>query len=542
MKTLYHNGNIHTMLGTETVSSILVENGHIIALDAAPEDLDQGDLRVDLGGRAVLPGFHDSHMHFLNYAIDKQKVDFFNCKSLEEMAQATQLYIEKFDIKEGMWIQGGGWNENNFDSKKLPTREDLDRISSGHPMMFTRACCSVAVANTAALKAAGIFEAPPQLPDGKIVTDHSGVPTGMLEERARFLVYDIIPKIGKERIKTLILDYQQDLLRTGLTTVQTDDFKLWDAAFPDILDAYFELDREGLLNVRFIEQIRLIDHDSLDQFLEMGLKTGSGSGFFKIGAYKLLPDGSLGGKTAALREPYLGDPENTGILTYTHETLYPLLEKAHQAGLQLAMHSIGDRAMDLVLDCYEKLQAEHPKNDPRFRIIHCQITAEDIIDRFKHMDVIAEIQPLFIRADMHVCDALIGAERTAWSYNWKSFLDKGVHVSGSSDAPVEPFDPLHGIHAAVTREGLDGLPHGGWLPEQKLSVQESVALYTSGSAYTAYEEDFKGQLSKGYLADFIVLSEDPFNVDPKRIKDLVVEQAYVGGRLVYTASQPAPVC
>jgi predicted amidohydrolase YtcJ len=536
MKTLYHNAHIHTMHGTETASSILVENDRIIALNVTPEALGRDALQVDLGGKAVLPGFHDSHMHFLNYAIDKQKVDFFNCQDLDQMAQATRSYIKKFNLEKGAWIQGGGWNENNFASKRLPTRQDLDLISSEHPMIFTRTCCSVAVANTAALKAAGIFDAPPELSDGKIVTDRNGVPTGMLEERARFLVYDIIPKIDKAHIKALILDYQRDLLRAGLTTVQTDDFKLWDAAFPDILDAYLELDSAGLLDVRFIEQIRLVDHASLDQFLAMDLRTGSGSDFFKIGAYKLLPDGSLGGKTAALREPYLGDPQNTGILTYTHETLYPLMSKAHQAGMQLAMHAIGDRAMDLVLDCYEKLQTEHPKNDPRFRIIHCQITTEDIIDRFKQLDAIAEIQPLFIRADMHVCDALIGAKRTAWSYNWKTFLDKGVHVSGSSDAPVEPFEPLHGIHAAVTREDLNGHPRGGWLPKQKLSVQEAVALYTSGSAYTAYESDFKGRLSEGYLADFIVLSEDPFETDPERIKDLTVEQAYVGGRLVYAAS------
>jgi predicted amidohydrolase YtcJ len=539
MKTLFHNGNIHTGRGEETVSSRLVEDGVVTALDIDGKNLTNEIQTVDLKGKTILPGFHDSHMHFLNYAIDKEKADFFDCKSFAEMGQITRDYIERHQIQVGDWIQGGGWNENNFDVKRLPTRQDLDAISSNHPMIFTRACCSVAVANTMALNVAGIFDAPPLLKDGRIVLDGNGVPSGMLEERARFLIYDIIPNIDQAAIKRLILDYQRDLLKAGLTTVQTDDFKLWDASFRDILDAYFALDREGLLDVRFIQQIRLIDHATLDEFLQLGMKTGYGSDFFKIGAYKLLPDGSLGGKTAALRTAYVGDPDHTGILTYAPETLYALMEKAHLGGMQLTMHAIGDRTMDVVLDCYEKLAEKYPKDDPRFRIIHCQITTRDIIERFRENGVIAEIQPLFIRADMHVCETLIGTERTAWSYNWKTFLDSGVRVSGSSDAPVEPFEPLYGIYAAVTRKDMDGNPAEGWLPGQKLSVEEAVKLYTVGSAYTAYEEQYKGRLVAGYLADFIVLSDDIFAVDPDRIKDIQIEQTWVGGRCVYDMDRNA---
>lgn len=540
MKKLYHNGKIHTMCGDEVVSSLLVEDGVVTARGLSPESPQaSGAETFDLNGKLVLPGFHDSHMHYLNYAIDKEKVDFFSCKSLAEMAQATEKYIKQYGVQKGQWIQGGGWNENNFAIKKQPTRQDLDAISSDHPMIFTRACCSVAVANTAALQAAGIFENPPIMDDGVVVVDEHGVPTGMLEERARFLLYDIIPNIGKKAIQKLILSYQQDLLRAGLTTVQTDDFKLWDASPEDILDAYFELENEGKLDVRFIQQIRLVDHDTLDAFLKRGYTTGTGSDFFKIGAYKLLPDGSLGGKTAALREGYVGDEDNKGILTYSEERFYSLCEKAHRAGLQLAMHAIGDRTMDVVLDCYEKLAQKYPKDDPRFRIIHCQITTEDIIDRFAQNDIVADIQPLFIRADMHVCEGLIGPERTRWSYNWKTLLDKGVHCSGSSDAPVEPFEPLLGIYAAVTRKDMEGHPQGGWMPQQKLSVQQAVELYTTGAAYTAFEEGKKGKLCEGFHADFIVLSDDLFTIEPDTIKDAHVEQSFVGGKCVFDAARGA---
>ena len=500
MKTLFRNGSIHTMNGTEVVHSLLVEDGRILDVNC---DVPAGECQVvDLHGKTVLPGFHDSHEHFLCYATDKEKINFFGIRSLEEMAERTRRYIADRGIKKGEWIQGGGWNENEFDVPVLPSRQDLDKFCPDNPAIFTRTCCSVAVANTAALKAAGIFDDIPTLQDGHIVVDKNGVPTGMLHERARHLV---------------------------------DDFKLWDATIDDILAAYEELDKEGKLNVRFIQQLRLITDAQLEDYLHRHSgRTGDGSEFFKIGAFKLLPDGSLGGKTAALREPYEGDPENKGIFVYDEKVFYDLLEKAYRNGLQLAIHAIGDYTMDVILDCYEKIAAKYPKPDPRFRIIHCQITSEDILDRFARNGVLADIQPLFIRADMEIAEELLGKERVSTSYAWKTMLDKGIHVSGSSDAPVESFDPILAIHCAVTSQNLDGQPAGGWLPQQKLTVQEAVALYTTGSAYTSYEENVKGKLCPGYLADFIVLSQDIFSVPENEIVNTKVEQTYLGGKLVYS--------
>lgn len=528
MKTIFKNGKIHTMNGAEVVDSIAVEDGKVVGV---PSD-EEGCRVVDLEGKTVIPAFHDSHQHFLCYATDKEKINFFEARSLEDMKRLTQEYMAKKHVKKGQWIQGGGWNENNFDSHTLPTRQDLDKFCPDNPAIFTRACCSVAVANTLALKEAGIFENPPLMDDGLIVVDEEGVPTGMLHERARFLIYDILTKYTKDELKKFILDYQEDLLAVGLTTVQTDDFKLWDATIGDILKAYKELDSEGKLKVRFIQQLRLIDDRELSDYLASGEITGQGSGFFKIGAFKLLPDGSLGGKTAALREPYEGDSENRGIFVYDEEEFYNLLEKAHRGGLQLAMHAIGDRTMDVILDCYEKIAEKFPKEDPRFRIIHCQITSEDILDRFARNNVLADIQPLFIRADMEIAEELLGRERLSTSYNWKTMLDKGIKVSGSSDAPVESFDPMLAIHCAVTSQNLDGEPKEGWMPDQKLTVQEAVALYTTGSAYTSFEEEYKGKLTEGYLADFLVLSQDIFD-DSVKILGTKVEKTFLGGEQVY---------
>lgn len=534
MKKLFINGNIHTMNGQEVVKSMLVEDEIIIGINCKEDEVKDCEV-VDLKGKTVIPGFHDSHQHFLCYSTDKEKINFFDAKSLEDMANLTKEYIHSKGIRKGQWIQGGGWNENNFDVVKLPTREDLDKFCPDNPAIFTRACCSVAVANTLALKEAGIFENPPKLNDGVIVVDENGVPTGMLEERARFIIYDILTNYTKDELKEFILSYQEDLLKTGLTTVQTDDFKLWDAKPKDILHAYKELDAEGKLKVRFIQQLRLINHEELDEYLLDGEKTGVGTNYFKIGAFKLLPDGSLGGKTAALREAYLGSPENRGILTYQKDELYSLLEKAHKNDLQLAMHAIGDRTMDEVLDCYEELAKKYPKDDPRFRIIHCQITSEDILDRFAKNNVIADIQPLFIRADMEIAESLLGKERLRTSYNWKTMLDKGIRISGSSDAPVESFDPMMAIFCAVTSKNLEGKPEEGWMPEQRLSIQEAIELYTTGSAYTSFEENVKGKLSVGYFADFIVLNKNIFDVPADEILSVKVEETYVGGELVFQA-------
>jgi predicted amidohydrolase YtcJ len=534
MRKLFVNGIIHTMNGEEVVGGLLVEGGKVIALD--PQADAAGDCEViDLGGRTVIPGFHDSHQHFLCYATDKEKINFFGAKSLQDMADLTADYIKKYDIKKGQWIQGGGWNENNFADGKLPSREDLDAFCPENPAIFTRACCSTAVANTLALKEAGIFHKPPILTDGVIVVDEAGVPTGILEERARFIVYDILPKYHKDELKEFIFRYQEDLLEAGLTSVQTDDFKLWDAQIEDILAAYRELDAEGRLKVRFVQQLRLITHEELDEYLASGDLPYQGTSHFKTGAFKLLLDGSLGGKTAALWEDYQGFPGHRGIMTYGVEEFYSLLEKAHKNNLQLAMHGIGDRTIDTILDCYEKLAEEYPKDDPRFRIIHCQITSREALERFRKNEVIADVQPLFIRADMEIAQALLGKERLQSSYNWKTMLDMGIHVSGSSDAPVESFAPLTAIYCAVTSQNLAGQPQGGWMPEQRLSRQEAVELYTTGAAFTSFEEKVKGKLIPGYLADFLVLDRDIFKVPAEELLEARVLQTYIDGELVYQA-------
>lgn len=531
------NGNIFTMdkqyPKAEAVGIIgnkiafVGRNEEVLALKNPKTEI------IDLNGKTVVPGFNDSHMHLLSYAMSLDKVDLNNVSSVDEIVEKVRAYIKENNIPEGTWVQGRGWNHELFSKKVMPTRHDLDRISQKHPIVLTRTCGHICAVNTLALEICGILEKPPAIEGGSIDLDENGVPNGILRENAMDLVYRYLLSPGKEKIKELIVRGAEDCLRCGLTSIQTDDLEAIKGDFKDILDAYFELDKEDKLPIRVNLQLLLPTIEKLEAFLKLGFKTGDGSEFLKIGPLKLLTDGSLGGRTAALSEPYEDDKNNWGIAIYSQEELNKLVEKAYMSGLQVACHAIGDRAMKMVFKAYKNAMEKCTKEDPRFRIIHCQITTEELLDKFKEYNVIADIQPIFVSSDLLIAEKRVGKERARWSYNWKSMLDRGVHVAAGSDSPVESFNPLWGIYAAVTRKNLEGYPDGGWLPDQKLTVEQAVYIYTMGSAYSTYEENIKGSITPGKLADMVVLSEDIFSIDPDNIKDVKVEKTFVDGKLVF---------
>lgn len=537
MDMVLYNGNIFTAdKGEKRAEAVAIKDGKITAVGTDEEVLgykDSNTKLINLEGKTAVPGFNDSHMHLLSYAVSLEKADLNGTKSIDEMKERVKNYIKRNNIPEGRWVLGMGWNHSFFKEKRLPSRQDLDEISQNHPIVLTRTCGHLCAANTRALKEAGIFDNPPEIEGGGIDVDRNGVPTGILKEKAQDLVYKIIPPLNKREIKGLILKAAENCLKEGITSVQTDDFEAVKSDFKDVLGAYFELDREKRLKVRINEQCLLPEMEKIQAFINMGYKTGYGSEFFKIGPLKLLSDGSLGGRTAALRMPYADDETTTGILIFSQDELDRLVEMGHLNGLQVAVHAIGDRAMDMALESFEKALSKYPKEDPRFRIIHAQITTRDIIEKFKKLDVIADIQPIFVSTDLAVVEERIGKERAKWTYNWKTFIDYGVHVAGGSDCPVEPFNPLYGIYAAVTRKNLDGYPENGWLPEQKLTVEEALYIFTMGSAYASFEENIKGSITPGKLADIAVLSDNIFEIEPDGIKDVNVEKTIVDGEIVY---------
>lgn len=537
MDLILYNGKIITMDGIlPQAEAVAIREGKIIKAGSNGEILSYRESNteaIDLKGKLALPGFNDSHMHLLSFALSLEKADLNGCTGIQDLIQRVRDFIETKGIKKGEWVQGRGWNHELFYEKRMPTRQDLDNISREHPVILTRTCGHIAVANTYALKLAGIFENPPAVPGGSIDLDEKGIPTGVLRENAMELLYGKLPLYDKTKIKKLIVEAAEKFIKSGLTSVQSDDLESIKGDFKEILEAFFELEGENKLPIRVNEQVLLPTIEKLERFLSLGLRTGHGSEYFKIGPLKLLTDGSLGGRTAALTFPYEDDKDTKGIAIYTQDQLDELVEKAYLNGMQVACHAIGDRAMEMVFHSYEKAMKKLPKNDPRFRIIHCQITTEELIEKFSKYKVIADIQPIFVSSDLSIVEKRIGRERAKWTYNWKTLIEKGIHVAGGSDCPVEPFNPLLGIYAAVTRKNLSGFPEDGWLPEQKLSVKEAVHIFTMGSAYCTFEENIKGSITSGKLADIAVLSEDIFKIAPDEIKDVEVEMTILGGKIVY---------
>lgn len=538
MDTILYNANIITVDKKNPRAEAVAIKGRKVSIIGSNQKIlslkNKSTKIINLNGKTVVPGFNDSHMHILSYALNQEKINLNNCKGIEQLIEIVKNFIGKSNIAEGGWVQGRGWNEIFFEQERLPSRHDLDKISSRYPIILTRICGHLGVTNTLALKIAGIYQDPPQLKSGSIDKDEEGIATGVLrEDEALDMVYKLIPEMTKKKIKELLLKGQKECLKFGLTSLQSDDFCSANMGFKEILDVYLELNCQKKLLVRTNEQMRLDTLEELKSFLEMGYKTGDGSEFFKIGPLKLIADGSLGAKTAALFQGYKDDKTNKGILIYSKENLDDLVTMAYNNNLQVAIHAIGDRAINQVIEVYQKVLKGDPKNDARFRIVHCQITTEEIIDKLRKYNIIADIQPTFVSSDLSIVESRIGKKRAKWTYNWKTLLDKGINIGAGSDCPVESFNPLLGIYSAVTRKNLQGYPEEGWLPKQKISVVEALYLFTMGSAYSSFEEELKGSISPGKLADMVVLSEDIFSIPVDDIKDVKVEKTIVGGEFLY---------
>ena len=538
MDLIIINGSVLTMdKENPLVEAVAVKNGKIAAAGTNGEILGlrrEGTLVIDAGGKSVLPGFHDSHLHLYGYAITKSMVDLTGLTGIDELQTRLRNHIQSLDPAHGEWIVGRGWDQTHYREQRMINRHDLDRVSLRHPILLKRKCGHVCVLNTFAMKLAGIYEQPPVVEGGLIELDQDGKPNGILKENAMELVALPAGEKSQETVKALITLATRDFVKAGLTSIQADDL----GAFPGdpslLFEAYLDLASQGQLLLRVNEQMLLQKTDQLKKVIEMGYRTGVGNDSFRIGPLKLLTDGSFGGRSALLSAPYTDDPGNCGIALFAGDSLRELVTLAHMEGMQVAAHAIGDRAIAELLDIYREVQEEFPREDPRFRVIHASMATPELLDRFKEQAVLADVQPGFVPSDLPFLEHRLGKTRASSAYCFKDFLKRGIPLGGSSDCPVEDYRPLMGIHAAVNRQGHDGEPRDGWLPEQKLTIQEALYLYTMGSAFNAYEENLKGSISAGKLADLVILSGSIEKIDPEQIKDLSVEKTIVGGKVVFS--------
>ncbi len=535
MKTIYYNADVYT--GTLPLrEAFIVEHDRFTFVGSSADALAQhseDDKTVDLGGAFVCAGFNDSHMHLLGYGqtLSNARLEQ-HTQSLSDVLQCLSEFAAQRTSRTG-WIVGRGWNQDYFtDVNRMPNRCDLDKVSTQFPVCAVRACGHALAVNSRALELLGITAQTPQVDGGEIGMEN-GEPNGLFFDNAMDLVYSSMAAPDKVTLKDMIRNACRALNAYGVTSCQSDDYCVFSALpWQRVNEAFLELEAEGELTVRVYEQANFMDTENLRGFIAAGNRTGVGSDRFKIGPLKMLGDGALGPRTAFLSSPYADMPDTCGIPVFSQETFDEMIGYAHREGMQVAIHAIGDACLDRALSAIGKALAEHPRENHRHGIVHCQITRVDQLREIAAKKLHVYAQSIFLDYDIAIVAQRVGAARAATSYSWKTLMALGATVSNGSDSPVEHPFALGGIQCSVTRSNLrnDIAPY---LPHEAFTVQEALDSYTSQGAYASFEENSKGRIEPGMLADFVVLDSDPFAAH--HIKDIKVLSTHLGGECVYSS-------
>jgi len=487
---------------------------------------------IDGGGKLLLPGFNDAHVHFIDGGRQLDSVQLNDVTSTDEFVHRVAEQAKKTPKAE--WILGGDWDETKWNPPNLPTKEMIDPVTPDNPALLSRYDGHSVLANSQALRLAGITAQTPDPPGGAIVRDTQGNPTGDLKDAAMDLAYKVVPPPTHEQRMRAAKRALEHAASLGVTSVQTMNPEYADVA------VFSELLQNGELTTR-IYAAPLIT--GVDDQAKIGIRHAFGGPYLRIGALKAYADGSLGSRTGYFFTPYSDEPDNRGLLSDEMQPLSLMRDrmmKADAAGLQICSHAIGDQAISIVLDLYTDVVKAHRGAERRFRIEHAQHMAQKDFARFAQLDVIASVQPYHAIDDGRFAEARIGHDRATRTYAFRTFLNYGVHLALGTDWDVAPLNPLLTVYAAVTRATLDGKNPNGWFPEQKLTVAEAVHAYTMGSAYAEFQEKEKGSITPGKLADMALLSDDIFSIHPVKIRDVKVLKTIVGGKVIWDPSRKVP--
>ena len=483
---------------------------------------------IDAGGKLLLPGFNDAHVHFVSGGMQLTNVQLNDATTPEEFARRIG---ERAKITpKGEWIVGGNWDETKWNPPNMPTKELIDAVTPDTPVFVSRYDGHMGLANSVALRLAGITANTPDPPGGTVVRDAQGNPTGALKDAATDYIDKVIPPLTHDQRLKIVKRALAYAASVGDTSVQH-----LVASYEDI-GVYSELLQRGELTTRIYAAPSITHVDDLAK-LEIG--RAFGGPYLRVGALKAFADGSLGSGTAYFYEPFLNQGNNRGLLS---DEMHPIslmrdrYMKADAAGLQICTHAIGDEGISTILDLYAEVEKAHGEADRRLRIEHAQHMAAKDFERFAQLHVIASVQPYHAIDDGRFAESHIGHDRASRTYAFRTFMDHGVRLAFGTDWEVAPLDPLLTVYAAVTRATLDGKNPNGWFPEQKLSVAEAVEAYTMGSAYAEFQEKEKGSITPGKLADMVLLSDDIFSIAPEKIRDVHVLKTFVGGRMVFDAA------
>lgn len=525
------NGKIFTAQSENSfVSALAISDGVVAAAGDDSLILNRFSTQspaLDLGGRLVVPGFHDAHLHFWNGAKIKQQLDLRNTESLQRTIEKIAAKVEA--IEPGNWVIGRGWDHELWASRELPTKGLLDQISTAHYIYLKRVDGHAAWVNSPVLELLGYSADATDPPGGRIMRyPESNEPNGILFDKAYEVLDDIIPDPTFEEKYEWVREAGDFANSLGITSIT-------DNSPAEMYPVYVDLHKNDQLHLRVNFWIEY-DED-LDSLKEYVSAYGSIPRFLDARLIKLYADGSLGSRTAYLQQPYEDDPGNRGLPQYPFEQLLQMARHVVKSDLRVAIHAIGDAGVKQVLDVYGILTEEFPGQDHRFRVEHAQMLDPADFSRFHELGVIASMQPSHCITDMHWAKRRIG-ERARYAYAWRTFLENEVALAFGTDWPVEPLNPMVGLYAAVTRQDTSGYPKDGWYPEERITLAQAIIAYTHGSAYAAGNEEWCGTLEPGKAADFVILDRDIFAAPVQEILSTSVLETYLGGQKVFDRTTP----
>ena len=542
MKKVFFNAKVYVEKGVYA-QAVLTEDGIIRAVGTNEEVLAAADAdglpyeKADCGGRTMLPGLNDSHMHLLMFGRSLYKVKTDDVKSIEELVQRCRAFLKEHPerVKNGM--HSVGWNQDNFTEgeKRMLTRHDLDRISTEIPVIMERICGHMLTANTKAIEMLGFDREIPEIPGGEVRLEEDGFPSGIFTENACHVVNALIPGPTMEERQDAILAGMEYAVSHGLTSVQCNDVGYPECKGEGAFETYSQLYERGEALLRFRHQTLFDSPEEFEEYLTKGEGSRGGYGdgsWLTLGPLKLYMDGSLGARTAMMKNGYVGDPDNHGVSCITPEEMDQYCSIAKKYGVQVVTHAIGDLAIEETIDAYEKAFVDG-ENKLRHSVIHCQITDQELIDRIAEKDILVQAQPIFMGSDMGVMQEIMEEPLVSTSLNFGTMLRRGVHLSYGTDCPVEDCNPFLNLHQAINRRHQNGEPKDGFYPKECVDVETAIDAYTLESAYCEFQENVKGRIKPGYYADLVVLDKDIFTCDPLEIKDILPVLTVVGGKTVY---------
>ncbi len=552
---IFYNGKIYSLDEKNSIyEAVAVKNGIIFDVGSSAELLKKypQSEKIDLNGAIVFPGFIDAHGHITGYGENLLQINLVGTTSQEEIAELVKQKANQ--SKEGDWILGVGWDQNDWEDKSWPDHKILDKASPKNPVALTRIDGHALWVNKKALELAGIDKNTPNPDGGEIKKVKNGNPTGLLIDNAMNLVYKVIPPPTDEELEETVLVSTNNLVKYGITSVH--DMGVGERT----IQIYKKLADEGKLPIRIHAYVDGIG-DTWNKYLKEGKLIGYQNNFVNVDGIKLFVDGAMGSRGALMTEPYQDDPENYGLLLLSEEQIYQVTKDALSKGLQVATHAIGDSGNFLVLNAYQRAIEKLKPKDPRLRIEHVQVINPEDAKRLAKLKVIPSMQPVHATSDMPWAEARLGPERVKWSYALRMVLNEIKMIAGGSDFPVESPSVLEGIYAAITRQDKNGSPknaehvlrlvkekkwviskegikdpknfENGWYPNQKLTIDEAIKCFTKWPAYAVFEENKKGTIEIGKWADFTILDKDLYNISPEKILKTNVIMTVVNGRIVF---------